>query len=138
MFDAEMLPEFDKATMALCDERTFMVLNKIDEPIDFSNKMDAIAISVKTGQGMDAFLQQLTRKVSSLLDMNDSPVITRARYREHLQRCNEQLASFHLEKAPELAAEDLRIAAQHLGMITGRIDVDTLLDKIFSSFCIGK
>ena len=69
---------------------------------------------------------------------------TRARHREHLKRCTgalmafEELASLG-ESAPlDLAAEEVRIAAEELGRITGRIDVEELLDVIFRDFCIGK
>ncbi|HBR69766.1 MAG TPA: tRNA uridine-5-carboxymethylaminomethyl(34) synthesis GTPase MnmE, partial [Rhodospirillaceae bacterium] len=43
-----------------------------------------------------------------------------------------------LDVGPELAAEDVRVAADQIGRLTGRIDVEDLLDEIFSSFCIGK
>jgi tRNA modification GTPase len=48
------------------------------------------------------------------------------------------LARFNGAKAPELAAEDLRLAARALGRITGRVDVEDVLDVIFREFCIGK
>ena len=50
----------------------------------------------------------------------------------------EALETFTLRKETELAAEDVRLAARALGKITGRIEVDDILDKIFGSFCIGK
>jgi tRNA modification GTPase len=70
------------------------------------------------------------------------PVLTRARHREALEECRAALGRFLAaapgNTTPELAAEDLRLAARALGRITGRVDVDEVLDVIFRDFCIGK
>jgi tRNA modification GTPase len=50
----------------------------------------------------------------------------------------EALNQFSLEKPIELVGEDLRYTAREIGRITGKIDVEDILDKLFSSFCIGK
>ena len=74
----------------------------------------------------------------------EAALITRARHREHLRRCADALEAFEQyaglgDRAPlDLAAEEIRIAANELGKITGRIDVEELLDVIFRDFCIGK
>ena len=71
-------------------------------------------------------------------------LITRARHREHLGLCCDALALFEGYAAQggdaplDLAAEEIRIAANELGKITGRVDVEELLDVIFRDFCIGK
>ena len=65
-------------------------------------------------------------------------LITRRRYREVLNNVFKHLERFSLNKPVELAAEDVRLAAREIGRITGRIEVDEILDKIFGSFCIGK
>ena len=65
-------------------------------------------------------------------------LITRKRYREALLECLDNLRNFNLDKEIELSAEDIRLAARALGKITGRFEVDEILDKIFGSFCIGK
>jgi tRNA modification GTPase len=71
-----------------------------------------------------------------------SPALTRARHREALEDCRAALERFldaaDSDKTPELAAEDLRLAARALGRITGRVDVEDVLDAIFRDFCIGK
>jgi len=68
-------------------------------------------------------------------------IITRARHRHALTRAMEALRAadnIDLGSAPELAAEEYRRAADSLGRLTGQVDVEELLDSIFSSFCIGK
>ena len=73
----------------------------------------------------------------------ESSVITRRRHRESLESCVSFLRAALVEigrdeSQPELVAENLRLAARNLGRITGRIDVEDLLDVIFADFCIGK
>ena len=67
-----------------------------------------------------------------------SLALTRLRHRLALQECHEALQRFQNGEMVELAAEDLRLAARAMGRITGRVDVEDVLDSIFSEFCIGK
>jgi len=67
-----------------------------------------------------------------------APLITRARHRQALEECAASLARFPQLAAPELAAEELRRAVRALGRITGRVEVEDLLDVLFREFCIGK
>jgi tRNA modification GTPase len=97
-----------------------------------------LAISTKSGHGLDTLLETLTARVSALLAARGSPPPTRARHREALTRCLAALAAAQTADLPELAAEDLRRAADELGRITGRIDIEDMLDAIFRDFCIGK
>jgi tRNA modification GTPase len=60
------------------------------------------------------------------------------RHRLALQECRDALQRFQGAAMVELAAEDLRLAARAMGRITGRVDVEDILDRIFSEFCIGK
>ena len=69
---------------------------------------------------------------------NNEPLITKQRQRENLAKSLHCLKNFSLEHDLVLATEDLRMAANYLGSITGRIDVESVLGEIFSSFCIGK
>ena len=66
------------------------------------------------------------------------PVPTRQRHREALRDCVEALERAETAPLPELAAEDIRLAARALGRITGRVDIDDVLDTVFRDFCIGK
>jgi tRNA modification GTPase len=120
-------------------------------------------ISCQTQDGIDKFLDALTRKVvarvgSSGTDGGDnddsgenegvsssssSSLITRARHRQHVQAAVEALDRFvslsvHGSMTVDLAAEELRLAASELGRITGAVDVEDILDKLFADFCIGK
>ena len=65
-------------------------------------------------------------------------MITRARHRECLDQCVDALTRAAGQDREDLLAEDLRLAARALGRLTGRIDVEDVLDVIFRDFCIGK
>jgi tRNA modification GTPase len=65
-------------------------------------------------------------------------VLTRARHREALETALAALQRSLTAGLPELRAEDLRLAWRSLGRITGRVDVEDLLDVIFRDFCLGK
>ena len=68
-------------------------------------------------------------------------LITRERHRQHLDQCVYHLENFKQKKKEkdfDKAAEDLRLATRHLGMIVGKVDVEEILGTIFNDFCIGK
>ena len=68
-------------------------------------------------------------------------LITRERHRQHLLQCSDYLKNFldkNDKKDFDKAAEDLRLATRHLGMIVGKVDVEEILGSIFNDFCIGK
>ena len=68
-----------------------------------------------------------------------SQLVQRERHRVHLQACAEALQAFLAPGSSlDLAAEELRVAIRHLGAITGRVDLEEVLDALFSTFCIGK
>jgi len=98
-------------------------------------------ISAVTGEGFDALLDQLTRHADSFLAGAEPALVTRARHRRALE---DALAALRRALKPELAgredllAEELRLAARALGRLTGRVDVEDILDVIFRDFCIGK
>jgi tRNA modification GTPase len=73
-----------------------------------------------------------------LLASGDQPVLTRLRHREALEDCRQTLARGLAIGPVELKAEELRLATRALGRITGRVDVEDVLDVIFREFCIGK
>jgi tRNA modification GTPase len=100
--------------------------------------LHSMRISAKTGEGIDALLAWLEQQVVTRTGGSESMPMTRARHREALVDAHAALARFTKAQALDIAAEDLRIAARALGRITGRVDVEDLLDVIFREFCIGK
>jgi tRNA modification GTPase len=127
---------------AQIDENTIVAVNKIDTVCgEVPNEVDsipALAISALTGEGIPALLERLTIEVSRRLSVSGAPAITRARHRLALEDCREALERAGAGTSAELIAEDVRLAARALGRITGRVDVEDLLDVIFRDFCIGK
>jgi tRNA modification GTPase len=119
------------------------VINKSDlvsrESIQLRNESD-FAVSVKTGDGLETFKQALSDVVSQKTELGESAVMVRARHRnaiaESIRCLNDALAK--PDDALELMAEDVRKAASSLASITGRVDVEDFLGRIFSEFCIGK
>ena len=101
---------------------------------------DKLGVSAKTGAGLPELTKRLAGIVRDRIGLTESPAITRARHREHLQACLKALDSFISGPVNviELRAEDLRQAGQALGRITGRVDVEDILGEIFGRFCIGK
>lgn len=127
---------------AQIDENAIIAVNKIDVfSGDLPNEIDsipALAISALTGEGIPALLTRLTEEVSRRLTVSGAPALTRARHRLALEECREALDRAGAGTSAELIAEDVRLAARALGRITGRVDVEDLLDVIFRDFCIGK
>ena len=107
----------------------------------FSNCEALFEISAASGEGFDALLLALMRRAEAFLAGGESALVTRARHRRVLQ---DALAALRRALAPDLAgredllAEELRLAAHALGRLTGRVDVEDILDVIFRDFCIGK
>ncbi|WP_340148580.1 tRNA uridine-5-carboxymethylaminomethyl(34) synthesis GTPase MnmE [uncultured Sneathiella sp.] len=95
-------------------------------------------LSVAAGEGLDALLAALEADVTRRLDLSGAPALTRVRHRQALEDCVAALDRFDGSREPELAAEDIRLAVRALGRITGRVDVEDVLDVIFGDFCIGK
>lgn len=113
--------------------------------LTFYNKADLLplphapgAISIATGEGMPALTAALTAAVAERLAHRRPPLITRERHRAALQRAAEALGRISPEQPLELMCEELRLATEAIGAVTGRITVDEILGEIFSRFCIGK
>jgi tRNA modification GTPase len=98
---------------------------------------DAIPVSALTGQGIAELIAALTARIEESYD-SAAPLLTRARHREALEETAAALRRSLAAGLPELRAEDLRLAWRSLARITGRADVEDLLDVIFADFCLGK
>lgn len=97
-------------------------------------------ISSRTGEGLDGLIAALGREAADRLASAPGTALpTRERHRVLLQKSLDALVdAIRFRNEPELAAERLRNGSDDLGRITGRIDVEDLLDHIFGAFCIGK
>lgn len=122
------------------DSDTLVVANKADlVPDDAAGHGTGTwRVSARTGAGIPALLEGLAAEVARRLAGSEAPVLTRARHRAALAECREALARARQAALPELLAEDLRLGARALGRITGRVDIDEVLDVVFRDFCIGK
>jgi tRNA modification GTPase len=125
---------------ALASKACISVLNKIDLAPNGKAPRDCIAISARTGQGLDRLIEALEEEAALATGAAaGSPPMTRARHRVELEGTRAALKRFcDPSLSPELKAEELRVAAHHLGRLTGRIDVEEVLGAIFAEFCIGK
>ncbi len=143
VFDLTASSPPDGATRALLDVDSLVVWNKCDQassaPLATLEGHPALAVSAATGHGLDLLLTRLEEAVAARLGSGDSaPAITRVRHRAAIADARAALVRALEADLPELAAEDLRLATRALGRITGQVDVEDLLDVIFSDFCIGK
>jgi tRNA modification GTPase len=138
-WDADDLPA-DILQVLPHDTPILHVLNKSDAALQDKPKLDAIAISAKTGLGMEKLKQEIKTRLG--IEMQDSDFIARRRHvlvlEELTTLLQQAMENFILHQAPELLAEDLRYAHELLGQITGEFSADDLLGEIFSHFCIGK
>jgi tRNA modification GTPase len=132
-------PVWDPPTV-LGAKPAICILNKIDLAPGASTPRACVQISAKTGQGLDHLIETLEEQAALVAATGaGSPLMTRARHRAELEGARAALQRFtDPSLSPELKAEELRIAARHLGRLTGRIDVEEVLGAIFGEFCIGK
>ncbi|MEE9196294.1 MAG: tRNA uridine-5-carboxymethylaminomethyl(34) synthesis GTPase MnmE [Alphaproteobacteria bacterium] len=146
LFDAQSWPRMDDATSSLVDGDTVVVVNKADlcdpsrgslGPLSHEDRPVQV-ISVLRGDGMADLVHRIETEVTGRIETAGPPALTRARHRAALEDCAQALKRCQAADAAELVAEDLRLAARALGRITGRIDVEDVLDAIFKEFCIGK
>jgi tRNA modification GTPase len=116
------------------------VINKIDTApaLKPGGHDGEFYVSLLSGAGIDVLLGHLADWAASALSPGETPALTRTRHRHALTRAVAHLAASPAQPDLVLAAEDLRLAARALGTLTGRIDVEDVLDAIFRDFCIGK
>ncbi|MDC1045184.1 tRNA uridine-5-carboxymethylaminomethyl(34) synthesis GTPase MnmE [Candidatus Pelagibacter sp.] len=142
--DAKNL-DFTDVLKGLLDENAILVINKsdlleggIDPEI---KKLNHVLISIKENLNIDELILKIKKNLKNKFITSDDILITRERHRQHLEQCLENLKNFNKKNEEEdfdKAAEDLRLATRHLGMIVGKVDVEEILGSIFNDFCIGK
>lgn len=143
MFDAEKdTPEIFAEYINSINVPYVLVANKMDKiSADQQRKLQkkgCILISAKENQNVNIITDKIYETFQNMYVKSSAQLITRQRYKESLSECLENLSRFNLQKEIELSAEDIRLACRAIGKITGQVEVDEILDKIFSSFCIGK
>ena len=142
--DAKSL-DFTDVLKGLLDENAILVINKSDlleKDIDAEiKKTNHVLISIKENKNIEELILKIKNNLKNKFLTSDDILITRERHRQHLQQCLDHLNNFNQKKEIEdfdKAAEDLRLATRHLGMIVGKVDVEEILGSIFNDFCIGK
>jgi tRNA modification GTPase len=142
--DAKNL-DFTDILKGLLDQDAILVINKSDllkRDIDPEiKKLNHVLISIKENLNIDELILKIKNSLKNKFITSDDILITRERHRQHLEQCLEHLKNFNKKNEAEdfdKAAEDLRLATRHLGMIVGKVDVEEILGSIFNDFCIGK
>ncbi len=142
--DAKNL-DFTDVLRRLLLENAILVINKSDllkKDIDPEvKKIDHVLISIKENKNIDELILKIKNNLKNKFITSDDILITRERHRQHLRQCLDHLKNFNQKKEIadfDKAAEDLRLATRHLGMIVGKVDVEEILGSIFNDFCIGK
>ena len=129
----------------LLKNNAILVVNKSDllnEKLDAEvSKLNPVLISLKNNTNIDILISKIKNNLKNKFISEEDILITRERHRQHLVHCVNYLKEFLLKnekKDFDKAAEDLRLATRHLGMIVGKVDVEEILGSIFNDFCIGK
>lgn len=117
---------------------TLVVINKADQPLRLTHPKADLQISTQSQADIDKLCGALKSMIDGLIGQISLPTITRARHREACVACLSALERSLSAPLPELTAEDLRLSVREIGRITGRVDVEDLLDVVFRDFCIGK
>jgi len=137
--------DFKGVLRKLMDENAILVVNKSDLlKKDLNSEIknfEHVLISVKNNLNIENLILKIKDKLKNKCITNKDILITRERHRQHLEQSLNYLKNFEEKNEAEdfdKAAEDLRLATRHLGMIVGKVDVEEILGSIFNDFCIGK
>ena len=137
--------DFTKVLKDLLAKNAILVVNKSDLIKGKLNskfkKYKHVLISIKKDLNLNKLILKIKSKLKNQFISTENILITRERHRQNLKNCVYHLQKFQEKKSTkdfDKAAEDLRLATRHLGMIVGKVDVEELLGSIFSDFCIGK
>ena len=129
----------------LISDKSILVVNKsdlgVDNLISKFEKHNPIFISLKKEKNLEKLISEIKNKLKNKFINFQDVLITRERHRQHLEQCVSHLDDFENKNETQdfdKAAEDLRLATRHLGIIVGKVDVEEVLGSIFNDFCIGK
>lgn len=140
VFDATKGEDAASRTLAMRAEHVLYVRNKCDLlPVWPRARANEVVVSARTVTGFGVLEDRLGTLIAERLDRGAAaPALTQIRHRRALEEAGAALDRALQGTESELVAEDLRLAARAIGRITGRVDVEDLLDVIFRDFCIGK
>ncbi|WP_075522103.1 tRNA uridine-5-carboxymethylaminomethyl(34) synthesis GTPase MnmE [Candidatus Pelagibacter communis] len=127
-----------KKNAILVINKSDLLNKKLDQEI---SKHNHVLISLKDNLNIDELITKIKNNIRDKFITEEDILITRERHRQHLVQCADHLKNFldkNNKKDFDKAAEDLRLATRHLGMIVGKVDVEEILGSIFNDFCIGK
>ena len=132
------LKDLLKNDAILVINKSDLIKEKLDKEI---SKLNHVLISLKNNSNIDFLISKIKNNLKNKFISEEDILITRERHRQHLIQCANYLRNFsdkNDKKDFDKAAEDLRLATRHLGMIVGKVDVEEILGSIFNDFCIGK
>lgn len=141
--------EADLSNIDVLEAGDLLVVSKSDLPSGAAlmaaeaearrRELEVVRLSAHRAADVDALIARLADRVVADLAGSEPPAATRQRHRALLHEALERLESaLENGQAPELAAEDVRLAGRALDRITGRIHPEDVLDRVFATFCIGK
>ena len=137
--------DFTVVLKSLLSKDAILVVNKSDLMKGKLNrkfkKYEHVLISIKKDLNLNKLISKIKSKLKNKFISSENILITRERHRQNLKNCVCHLQKFDERRTTrevDKAAEDLRLATRHLGMIVGKVDVEELLGSIFNDFCIGK
>ena len=136
----------DDGSMARLSDlkKSIFVINKSDLSVEKVKELDKykpILISIKDETNIEKLIDKIKKNLTNKFVSVEDTLITRERHRQHLEKCISHLDDFSKKEKDsdfDKAAEDIRLATRHLGMLVGKVDVEEILGSIFNDFCIGK
>jgi tRNA modification GTPase len=144
LFDPTQPPEPQIALLSEAGEHDLLLLTKQDDPqakqpmMQHSSLAQALPISSRNGLGLAALLKAIESRILSDFSSGDAALLTRLRHRQATLEAQACLQRAMVETDLTLKAEEVRLAIRSLSTVIGVVDVEDLLDVVFSAFCLGK
>mgnify|MGYP000355230686 CR=1 FL=1 len=142
LVDKDEAIENNEIKESLSHKNHLTVINKIDDQIIDIKNPEYFYISAKQKSGIEALTNALYSKVVQQEINTENTLVTNSRHLQHLQKIEQYLqsiqAGMHQNLSTDLIAPDIKLCLQQIGELTGTITNETVLDYVFSKFCIGK